>query len=223
MRTCLPAWSTSARTIALSAPRLTSASRAATLNERIVARSPTASKSEVFPAPLGPFMTVTPAAGTNSACSKHLKSVIHKCFSDIWLTSLPDAGTGQVAEQLIGAEPEHPMSGNPHRHEQVPVVIVVRPTYRCRLSRVKCFENDLVSEDRLDTFYEVRRVERDRVLLAFVVRVDVLARVTDLLGNDCQLDSARTAWTIEPEWCCRARGASPFARRRAVTPCRHGS
>ena len=67
----------------------------------MVARSPTASNSEVLPDPFGPCMTVTPADGTNSALSKHLKSVIHSCFSAIWLSSRPDAAVTLSRQETL--------------------------------------------------------------------------------------------------------------------------
>ena len=76
--TARPAIEASARTTARSVPPRTRTSRVAPRIDFWVASHPTASSTDVLPAPLGPRSTVRPSgSGWNSASVKQRKSVSH--------------------------------------------------------------------------------------------------------------------------------------------------
>ena len=163
--TLRPSFSTSALTMALPAPILTSDSRTPPLKDRIVASKPTASRIDVFPVPLAPLMTVTlptgsefrrvetpeviepevfqghrfPHTGFRDMASRDMRDV--SCERTRSTCLRPRSSPAATEPNSLELEPEPTdrapglRSGNTHRHEEVPVVIVVRSRVQSPASR----------------------------------------------------------------------------------------
>ena len=70
-------------------------------------------------------------------------------------------------------------------------MVVLRAVHHRRARGVRRLDDDLVAGDRVDAVDEVRRVERDRELLAGEVAVDGLFDVAEVVRDDAEVDAAR--------------------------------
>src|SRR4051794_3011841 len=153
---------TSARMIASEAPERTSIASPTPRNDRVRAIQPIASSKLVLPWPLAPCNTVNPDASSTSTSCRQRKSVNHRCPTLV-------AGPASAVTSTTIAEPS---SGRAHGHEQIQEVAATRRAQRRGLERIDGVEDDLVGVDRLHSLSQEHRVERNRQLGPFELRVE---------------------------------------------------
>ena len=104
------------------------------------------------------------------------------------------AAAGRCGSRSARADGRSPRprtrSGDPHRHQEVAELVVFGATHRRGPGGVRRLDDHLVTGDRLDAVDEVRGVERDDQILAGVVTVDRLGRVTDVLALHAEVHAA---------------------------------
>src|SRR4051794_33941276 len=165
MSTSRPLFSPSARITALVAPALINASVGAPRNDDSVARYDRASSRLVLPCPFAPSTAVTPPANSTAASGYERKSVSQR------------RRTSNAA------------LGDSDRHEEVQELAAVGGSDHRRLERVERRDHDLVARSDLDAVEQVLRVERHRELVAFVLCVELLVGLADVLGDRHQLEA----------------------------------
>src|SRR5437899_12611084 len=121
-----------------------------------------ASSRFVLPCPLSPSTAVTPASSATSASAYERKSVSQRRRTS--------------------------KSGHSHRHEQIQELSAIGRTDDRGLQRIECRHHNLVAWCHFHTIEQILRVERDRELVALVLRVEFFMGLAHVLRYGDELE-----------------------------------